>query len=95
MTRLSLFATAASALLSGSALAGTAVRFDHDQLGDPSYVEEIREEIKTAAEKECRAEYRGEYGSAAKTRGCIRATTKVAEAKLDEAVEQKMIIASR
>ena len=95
MTRLNLFATAAIFMFSGSALAGTAVPYDQSKLGDPSYVEKIRDDIETAARKECRAIYRGDWDSAAKIRGCIRETTKVAEAKLDKAVQQEMTVASR
>lgn len=95
MTRLTLFATATMLTFSGSALADTEVPLDYAYLGDPTYVEEIRDEIKTAAIKECRALHRFDWNRQPKIRNCINETTKVAEAELDEAVQQKITIASR
>ena len=75
MTRLTYIATATILVLSGSAVAATEVLYDRSKLGDPAYVDEIREKIEVAAKKECRAEYRGDWDPAAKIRGCTREAT--------------------
>jgi len=89
MTRLTIIATAAFLASTGPSLAGEVVEYDRAKLDNPAYVEALREEIESAAEKECRTLFRGDMFRHFRIRSCIRDSVAVAMAELDAAKQTR------